>query len=211
MDLNTLPPSQRASWKGSKYSGFIGQNTLGCDIACELGAGIFGNFQLIRSKKKVGIELLPEYFAARTYSRQDCVPILGNALNFEKLLDDAEIGHVDVFLMCDFIEHLDKNDAVDLIGKLKKRGSRIIVFAPGGTCNQEDALQTYGGRVKVQDADAIISAQRHRSTWYKQDFENLGFSVDEILNYHNTAKDPEQFGDDGGSVLYAVWNKNEKR
>jgi len=212
MDLSKLPPEQVYGYKSQKYSGFIASNTRGCEVACELGAGVFHNFVHIRSKLKVGIELIPEYVNAKAYNGVDCLPIVGNALNFNMLLDEVGVGHVDVFLMCDFLEHLDRPEAVGLIGELKKRGNRIIVFVPGGTCNQHGhEHHTFGDRVKLADESHAIEAQRHKSTWYKKDLEELDFIVEEVTNYHNPDKDRDKFGEDGGSVLWAVWNYQKTR
>ena len=209
-DLSKMDPHAVAAWKGAKYTGFIRNNTKGCGVAVELGAGVFNNFSYIASRKKVGIELIPEYVESRKHTGPEVIALNGNAFEFDKLLDEAGIGSVDVFLMCDFLEHIDKLDAVSLIHRLKERGRRIIIFVPGGTCNQHGhEHHTFGGKVRFRHESAAIEAQRHKSTWYKEDLEALGFVVEETLNYHNPNKDRDKFGEDGGSVLWAAWNSQE--
>jgi len=206
-DLSKMNPHAIPAWKGATYNGFIRNNTKGLDVAVELGAGVFHNFAHIASRIKVGIELIPEYVEARAYKGPNIVALNGNALEFDKLLAEAGVDAVDVFIMCDFLEHIDKDDAVELIARLKAYGNRIIIFVPGGTCNQHGhEHHTFGDKVQFRNEDSAIEAQRHKSTWFKEDLEALEFVVDETLNYHNPDKDREKFGEDGGSVLWAVWN-----
>lgn len=193
-----------------KYQRFLHENTKGIDSVCELGAGLFKNFPFYSCPTKIGIELVPSYIENIQVPLHCITRIInGNALEFEKLLGDT---HVDAFACIDFIEHLDKDVALDLIERMKKRARRILIFTPGGTCHQ-DGRATWsfcvpGLNLRMQkDRELAIEAQRHKSTWYKEDLEALGFVVDKDDTFMGTPAPFHDIGEDGGSVLWAVWNK----
>lgn len=193
-----------------KYQRFLHENTKGIDSVCELGAGLFKNFPFYSCATKIGIELVPSYIENIQVPRNCITQIInGNALEFESLLGDTQ---VDAFACIDFIEHLEKDVAINLIERMKQRGRRILIFTPGGTCHQ-DGHATWsfclpGLNLRMQkDRELAIEAQRHKSTWYKEDFEALGFTVDEDHTFMGTPAPFHDIGEDGGSVLWAVWNK----
>lgn len=65
---------------------------------------------------------------------------------------------IDVALMLDVLEHLNRTDAIALLEELKRIvRKRILIWIPLGYCRQEE----YDGN----------SFQRHLSTWYPEDFE----------------------------------------
>ena len=67
-----------------KYFVFLEENTKDIDTVCELGAGVFKNFENYKCPKKIGVELIPAYVIHREYTAPDCEPIVGNAMDFEK-------------------------------------------------------------------------------------------------------------------------------
>jgi len=57
---------------------------------------------------------------------------------------------------------------------------------------------------------AAKEAQRHKSKWYVPDLTSLGFIVDHDKNHHskkNLELSKHLHGSDGGTVMWAVWNK----
>lgn len=194
-----------------KYQRFLHENTKDIDSVCELGAGLFKNFPFYSCTTKIGIELVPSYID-NIQVPVSCITriINGNALDFENLLEDTQ---VDAFACIDFVEHLDKDVAFNLIERMKNRARRILIFTPGGTCLQ-DGKATWAFCIPglaskmIKDMNLAIEAQKHKSTWYKEDFEKLGFVVDEDHSFMGTPAPFHDIGDDGGSVLWAVWNKD---
>ena len=194
---------------------FIGENTRDVNCVVELGAGIFDNFPYYKCPVRIGIELVKSYVDNRIAGPQTCtMAINGDATKFEDLLPQDLV--VDVISLIDFIEHLDKDVALDLIKRAQKRCRRIIIFSPHGTHNQ-DGSDSYGftnGVVKTQvdeagDTQQAIEAQRHKSKWYVKDLEDLGFKVNLDTGHH-----PQMIwgmknliGEDGGAVMWAVWDK----
>lgn len=198
----------------NKYVDFLNNNTHDIDSVCELGAGIFTNFQFYKCNTKIGIELIKTYIDNRICS-SDVVAINGNAMKFEDLLKGVK---VDSFACIDFLEHLEKEQAIDLIKRMQNYSKRIFVFIPHGTCKLEGTGWDFGNQdlglklIDENSKDSAIDAQTHKSTWYVSDFENLGFKVDHDVGYHGLNRKkapPEQFGTDGGTVMFCVWNRSE--
>lgn len=193
--------------------GFLSRNTQDIESVCELGAGQFANFPYYKCPIRIGIELIKTYVdnkvAGSDYITQ---AICGDATKFDELLD----REVDAFAIIDFLEHIEKDVAIDLIKRLQKKSRRIFIFVPHGTHNQ-DGTESYDFgdknlRSKLGEtgqANDAIEAQRHKSKWYVKDLEELGFVVDHDKHHH---KHPSRFdknlmGEDGGTVMWAVWNK----
>ena len=97
-----------------KYVVFLKENTKDINTVCELGAGVFKNFNDYQCTSKIGIELIPAYVNNREY--KNCEAIVGDANNFKTLLDGKV---VDAFACIDFLEHLEKEDAIELIKKMQ--------------------------------------------------------------------------------------------
>ncbi len=193
---------------------FVKDNTADLNSVCELGAGRFSNFPLYQCPIKIGIELIPDYINNRTVGNQFITKaILGDATKFEELLDED----VDAFAIIDFIEHIEKDVAIDLLKRLQARSRRIFIFVPYGT-HEQTGEDSFGFADKNLEnilnqsgnANAAMDAQRHKSKWYVEDLASLGFVVDHDTNHHSPKQlkiDAYLLGDDGGSVMWAVWNK----
>jgi hypothetical protein len=193
-----------------KYALFLHNNTADIETVCEFGAGLFKNFHHYACPTRIGIELVPSYIANKVVPDSLVTRIIeGNALEFEKLLGDT---HVDAFAAIDFIEHLDKDVGIDLIKRMQQKARRILIFAPHGTCHQDGehtwAFCVPGLDGKMgKDRELAIHAQKHRSTWYADDLKALGFSVEIDPHFMGPTPPWHDIGTDGGSVMWAVWNK----
>ena len=99
--------------------------------------------------------------------------------------------YYDVILGIDFLEHLDKPEAMDVVYYMRHRADRVALFVPEG--------------VHPQDRDAYGMGddhwQTHRSTWYAGDMEALGFTVEVLPSFHGhlPGKDP--------GALWCEWRK----
>lgn len=177
-----------------RLSPVIVERTKGAKTVCEIGAGIFRMFHLYPAgATKVGIELMQSYIDKRVNRQDGIVAIQGNAMDFEKLLDEAGYTEsFDVILLIDFIEHLDKQDSIDLIERTKSRAKKVFVFTPLDE-HPQDGEDSYGfafADIKRHvdsrgEAKAAIEAQRHKSTWHLSDFEDMKFDVVQVnRNFH---------------------------
>jgi len=194
-----------------KYVVFLEENTKDIDTVCELGAGVFKNFANYKCETKIGIEIVPAYVKHRQYAQ--CEAIIGDALKFEEFLEDKEI---DAFACIDFIEHLEKDVAIDLIKRMQAKANRIFIYTPHGTCNMDGNAGSvwsnegaWGGKVG-EDRQLAIESQRHKSTWFVDDLLQLDFAVDrDAERLARDAKPTALYGEDGGDVIWAVWNKDK--
>lgn len=80
-----------------------------------------------------------------------------------------EDAAIDTAMFCDSLEHLTEVDALELIGKLKERVTRIIAFVPIG-----DHKQDHGPE----------HPQTHRSIWTAGMLADLGFDVTVWDDFH---------------------------
>lgn len=194
---------------------WLNDNTRGTNSVCELGAGTFANFPFYLTKRKIGIELIKEYLDNKQVGPdQFDLAIHGDATKFEELLPPGETP--EVFVMIDFIEHLDKDVALDLIKRIQNVAKKILIFTPHGTHNQtgEESYDFGNASLRTKlDEDAkirAIEAQRHKSKWYADDLQKLGFVVNVDSAHHPKViwSMKHLIGDDGGAVMWAVWNRS---
>lgn len=88
--------------------------------------------------------------------------------------------YIDVTLLSDVIEHLDKDEALNILEKCKVISDKIIIYTPLGFYEQG-----------ISDNNPL---QEHKSGWVAEDFINIGFKV-KILTMYGTKR------------VYAVWKK----
>lgn len=97
----------------------------------------------------------------------------------------------DVALAIDFIEHLERDHAQDVIDDMRDLAPKVILFVPEGNHPQDTDHYGMGGD----------HWQTHRSVWYDKDLEDLGFEVERWVDFHrwNPRSDP--------GALWATWRK----
>jgi len=179
------------------------KHTRGYDSICELGAGVFRFFHLYDCQVRIGIELIQAYIDDRDC--KEAIAIQGSIVDFEALLDKNNIGNLDVIAIIDVIEHLEKPQALEVITRALGRASRVLIFTPLGFDDQ-NGTEHYGFarpalRKKINDTGAAadaIEAQRHKSEWWPEDFEAMGFSVIVDKDYHGP----------GRGAIWAQWDKS---
>lgn len=99
----------------------------------------------------------------------------------------------DFVLGIDFLEHLDPDDAQKIAEMMKRVASKMILFVPEGNHPQDSDGYNLGGDYW----------QTHRSTWYAEGLEALGFTVERWVDFHRWAIEK---GCDPGA-LWATWTK----
>jgi hypothetical protein len=102
-----------------------------------------------------------------------------------------EANSFDCILAIDFIEHLEKKVALQLIIDFQMAANKVVIFTPEGHYPQNQ--DAYG-----MGADHW---QTHRSEWCASDLESLGFKVEVWEGFHgswNSHCDP--------NALWATWN-----
>lgn len=169
---------------------WINNNTYDCHTVVEFGSMFFEQLRYVNGnvKKKVGIEIHQPYIDRA--NNLDCIKILGDIRHFKELISPEDM---DCAMFIDSLEHLSKEDAVDLMGRVMANFNKVILMVPEGNHPQNKDIFEMG-------ADEY---QTHKSTWTAEDVKALGFN--EILvdpNFHaNTGG-----GKDSGCI-FAIWSK----
>ena len=145
---------------------WIMANTANSNTVLELGAGFFRRLGDVHPnvKRKIGIEIWEPYIKHATY--HNCEKILGDALEYESLVD---INDIDTVLLVDIIEHFDPETADSLLTKLIDQFDKVLLMIPEGNHPQTEDVTGHGAH----------EYQTHRSTWYAKDFEK--YNPTEIL------------------------------
>jgi hypothetical protein len=169
---------------------WIRKQTKGSTSVVDLGAGWCDKLIAVHEDchRRYAVEIFNEYLLHRKY--RHCVPICHDMRDFETVLRRYAI-EADTAMIIDALEHLTKEDAIDMLTRLKERFRRIIIMAPEG--------------VHPQDVDATgrdNEHQKHHSFWYARDLEKLGFQVEIDPTYHSQG----QINTDCGA-LFAVWDR----
>ena len=161
---------------------WIRQMTEGCSCVVEMGSMFFTRLAQVdpEVKRRIGIEIWEPYIKGAKF--HDCEKIHGDMRKFESLLPpDA----TDCVMFIDSVEHLTKEEGLDLLRRCQQRFGRILAFIPRGTCVQEEDVTGFGAH----------EAQTHRSSWEAADLEELGYAVRVYNNYHGAGRD----------ALFGVW------
>lgn len=161
----------------------IASSTEGFSSAIELGSGPGDKLAACRCETKVGVEIHRPAIEEAERNVPDAVFIHADMREFvEKLKPNA----VEVILICDALEHLEKVEALDLIEKSKEVAERIVLFIPIGVHYQEG----HGGN----------PYQRHLSTWSYDEVEALGFDVERIPTFYTEIGKP-------ATAAFCIWNR----
>lgn len=162
---------------------WIGINTADCNVVVEFGAMFGDALQHARSKKRIGIEIHGPYIA-----RAKLPLIHGDFKDFESLIPESDM---ECAMFIDSLEHLEMEEAFDLIGRVQKKFSKILLHLPEGNHPQSVDVFNLGADVH----------QTHKSTWHVPDVERMGFQeIKYFPNYHSLpGKDP--------GAIFAIWRK----
>jgi 2-polyprenyl-3-methyl-5-hydroxy-6-metoxy-1,4-benzoquinol methylase len=93
---------------------------------------------------------------------------------------------IDSYLLLDVVEHLKKEDALNLIVDMKASGNQILIFSPLGNCPQAE----YDGN----------TYQKHLSSWEEQELKDLGFETWIYRDFHQGLPQGHST-----SVIFARW------
>jgi hypothetical protein len=164
---------------------WISENTENTKVTVEFGSMFFDKLSHSQSLKKIGIEIHKPYIDRAKYF--DCLKICGDFKNFEDYIAESDM---DVAMFIDTLEHLNRSEAFELMSRVMQKFKKVILMIPEGLHEQHHDHFNLG-------AD---KHQTHRSTWFRDDVEALGFSnivVDPI--FHRGSKSP--------GCIFAVWEK----
>jgi hypothetical protein len=135
------------------------RNLFDCESILDLGCGHNSHIRFCDAKYKVGVELFDRYIKEsqekgihNKYIKSDVTKV------------DFEPNSFDAIIMIDVLEHLKKEDALELIKKMNIWAKKkIIILTPNGFMHQENVDNNH-----LQD---------HLSGWEFEEFKKLGFDV----------------------------------
>jgi hypothetical protein len=120
-------------------------------------------------QKRTGLDAFPPYIigACAMPENKGIDFVLGDMRAFELFVPKPH----DLILFVDSLEHITKDEAVDLIVRCKARSNQVSIFVPIGVHEQEPCDNN--------------EMQRHLSTWNASDLEELGFTVKVYDDFHS--------------------------
>lgn len=151
------------------------RNELLTKTIVDLGCGTAKASLRIPCKKLIAVDVFEPYLEIiRKKGRKNVETRRMNILEFAKNMKlNKEI--VDIVLLGDVIEHLEKEQGVTLLKDLKEITERIIVFTPVGPVELDKDPWGF-------ENDEFHT---HRSAWYPEELVELGFRVNVLKNYHS--------------------------
>lgn len=169
------------------FASFIKPQTIGSQTVVEFGSMFFDKLSHTDAPNKIGIEIWQPYIDKATF--HDCKKVKGNFLEFESLIDKTEM---DCALIVDALEHVTKEQAVDLITRIKSQFNKIVLILPSGDHPQEEDITGFGAH----------EYQKHRSTWVAQDISDLDFQHVEFEQFNHIPNPAKDWG-----FIFATWTK----
>lgn len=128
------------------------------DVGC--GSGRWGKLLSVRGLRVVGVDVTFEYLLQA--SKCGYVRLVKRDFEKDSLLGAFELGSFDTVLCVEVLEHLSKKTGLKLLGEMVAlAGGRVVVTTPCG-------FYPFVGS---------CYADCHKSGWYREDFEALGFKV----------------------------------
>ena len=150
----------------------------------ECGVGDGRKLTKINCPVRIGIDAFPACLERTMKSDPYIIPICYDlSLGLDKLFLE---NSVDAICFFDVIEHFPKEDAIDLLSQAETIAKKsIVLFIPVGSHPQEKDDRGMGNDYY----------QTHRSTWYPEDIEKLGYNVVFIEDFHKV------IGKDSGAMF----------
>jgi len=138
----------------------IPENSRVLDLGCGSGLPFIGK----KVKSLVGVDLFLKNFYMPEYDKVIKYDI-------KKIDEIVKEGEFDIITMIDVIEHLEKQEGLNLIKKIEKIANKIIIFTPNFWRDNKSSIKdpklwSYKNKYNI-----------HKSLWNGKDFENLGFKI----------------------------------
>lgn len=141
----------------------------------DVGCGLATASRRLPCKKLLAVDIYEPYLEIINKRKDKHVETI--CLNIREFPDYIRKYNlkIDIALLGDVIEHLEKEDALKLIKGLKETiNKRIIIFVPVGICPQDEDPWGFNNPY-----------HKHLSQWRPADLEQLGFKVEVWEKYHS--------------------------
>lgn len=181
----------------------IKKEIIQTEVVLDIGPGIYpSNFFV--PKFQVLIEPCDEYvqiLKTRFEDAKDVLVLNSDALTIAKAISDLS---VDSIFLLDVIEHLEKDDGIELITELKRIvREQIVVFTPLGFMPQHVEIDRRD-RWGLSGGDF----QEHKSGWLPSDF-GIDWKFLICENFHLVDADDQRLERPFGA-FYALFQKNSE-
>lgn len=115
---------------------------------------------------------------------------------YDDIVNFNDYGNYDLVLFFDVLEHLNLHDAIRIIHKIKQAGVKMLAFTP---IERELSL--------FREGTDNIPSQEHKSLWTCNMFENLGFKVNNLNNFHGNQVDAvfASYYDIIPKKIFSIW------
>jgi len=174
---SNCPDELSVIWNWPELNGWIREHTKNSACLVDFGAGRFNYTDVAQSIRKIGVESFQKYIDLYGDSYPHVEKVCGDMMQWKEL----GLPEFDCAMFIDSIEHITMERAKHLIASLQESGhcKKIMVFCPEGVYEQDTDNWGHGNH----------EGQSHKSTWYVEDFESMGFKCDRV----------------GTDQLWAVW------
>ena len=160
----------------SSYLALVRALASDCDSVIDVGTGKMQSLELSPCRVKIGVEAHRPYLEHRTVA--GAVPVNVDALGLSAIFVP---GAVDLVTMMDVIEHLEPDDASEVLRQIEEiAAKRVVIATPRGFFEQEahDVFEAGLGGEELQ---------AHRSGWEVEDFTKRGYRVAIIEGFHGAS------------------------
>lgn len=145
-----------------------------CYSVIEVGCGECNYLSQVKAPVRIGIEgfrpLIEKYKDHENYT--NIIPMCLDIMTIDSVFVNKSI---DAIIGIDIIEHFTMEDAITVLSKFEAIAKRYCMFMiPMGNHPQEWDDRGFGNEMNY-----------HRSTWYPEDAEKLGYDVYFDRNYYN--------------------------
>ncbi len=146
-----------------KYTDIFELYIENCDTVLDLGCGSDSPIQNLKVRKEytVGVDIFFDYVNKSKKKKIHDKYFIFDIVKIDKLYDQKAF---DCVILMDAIEHLTKQDGLEIIKKMVKIAKKkIIIFTPNGFLRQDE----YHNNVY----------QIHRSGWNVKELRRMGFKI----------------------------------
>ena len=158
------------------------------DSVLDIGCGTGKLIKQIAANRRYGIDACQKAIdIANVVTKVGNSNVLFGCFDLKNLGEEPKLldKSIECVIGIDIIEHFSKEEAIKLIHTCEKIASKcLIFFVPVG-----NHPQTKDDRGLGND-----HYQTHRSTWYPEDMEKLGYEVFHYPNWHKNIKPPKEKG-----------------
>lgn len=142
------------------------------DSVLDIGCGSGSTIKRINAKERVGIDICHAAIRAARVNNN------GVEFVYENLSELLSIRTFECVIGVDIIEHFEMDDAIKLLEVCEATATKnLMFFVPVGNHPQIKDDRGFGNNY----------FQTHRSTWYPEDMEKLGYEVDFYPDWHKNA------------------------